>query len=38
MPDVLKLNFLFTLLHKAYEADNKQIADYYDFGRYTANR
>lgn len=38
MPEVLKMNFLFTLMHRAFELENKKTAEYYDSGRYTINR
>ena len=30
----MKLNFLFTITHKAYELENKRIAEYYDTYRF----
>lgn len=31
----MKLNFLFTITHKAYELENKKIAEWYDNRRFT---
>jgi hypothetical protein len=37
IPDVVKLNFMFTLTHRSFEIENKKLAEYYDFRRYSIN-